>query len=322
MGTTTQVFAGNAAIPYAAFNLRDHYYSEMARFVIGSAKARLGGGLGAVVDLGAGIGISTMEVLKDPTVSRVVAVEPEEGMRYFCELNTMGDPRVQVLEGRGEDFRERITTFSWPDTNPVPAVVDAVLCCQVFHLFNPPGKESVVPTVLAQAAQVLRPGGVLAFDLGPSNYEFALRWSDHRSGKVNPGEIMTELAHPLYRMAHGFTYETAQREFPDFSRENLWPPAAARMDFEFLKRACEGAGFRDLEVHEDLLPVVGHRVVHFIRGGWAVFFRWGPLAELPSERKVALMSQTMNALFDVKDFADLCNVMSYHPTAVFTVVKV
>ena len=31
---------------------------------------------------------------------------------------------------------------------------------------------------------------------------------------------------------------------------------------------------------------------------------------------------TVGLLFDVKDFADLCNVMSYHPTAVFTVVKV
>ena len=145
-----QVFSGNAAIPYAAFNLRDPYYREMARFVIRAAEARFGKPLQTVVDLGAGIGISTMEILAHVDADcRVIAVEPEEGMRYFCGLNTMGDPRVEVVEGRGENLSEVITAFT---------SVNAVLCSQVFHLFNPPGKESVVPAVLKQIATVLETG--------------------------------------------------------------------------------------------------------------------------------------------------------------------
>jgi len=197
MDTITSVFAGNAAVPYAAFNLRDPYYSEMARFVINAAKARLGKTLVTVIDLGSGIGISTMEVLKDlGPDGRVIAIEPEEGMRYFCGLNTMGDPRVTIVDGRGEDFARQITTVSWSDMDKVP-MVDAVLCCQVFHLFNPPGKESLIPAVLKQIATVLRPGGIFAFDLGPSNFEFATPLVDHRSGGGERGEVITELAHRL-----------------------------------------------------------------------------------------------------------------------------
>src|SRR3989344_3760605 len=77
----SQVFSGNAAIPYAAFNLRDPYYREMARFVIRAAEVQFDKPFEAVVDLGAGIGISTMEILARVGADcRVIAVEPEEGM--------------------------------------------------------------------------------------------------------------------------------------------------------------------------------------------------------------------------------------------------
>ena len=84
MSQTTSVFAGNAAVAYAAFGLRDSYYPDMARFVIDAARARLGEEFDRIIDLGSGIGMSTMEVLKDTNSrGRVIAVEPEEAMRYF-----------------------------------------------------------------------------------------------------------------------------------------------------------------------------------------------------------------------------------------------
>lgn len=328
MSTTTSVFAGNAAVAYAAFNLRDPYYPEMARFVINAAKAKLDGRLGTVVDIGAGIGMSTMEILKDD-VDRVIAVEPEEGMRYFCELNTMGDPRVQVIAGRGEELieylgavRGRVSDiYNRSETADIVKKVDAVLCCQVFHLFNPPGKESLVPRLLSQVAKALRVGGVFAFDLGPSNFEFATPLADHRSGGGKRGEIITELAHPLYQRAHEILLGVVRREFPALARESLWPPAAARMSFKYLNEACEKAGLRNLEVSEELSPVSGKRVINFIRNGWTVFFRWPPLSELPTDRKLELMKEALNRLFQEEDFSAMSNVMSYHPTAVFTAVK-
>lgn len=323
---TTQVFAGNAAVAYAAFNLRDPYYQEMARLVIDAARARLGSAVGIGVDLGAGVGMSTMELRKD--AAYVIAVEPEEGMRYFCGLNVMGDPQVAVVEGKGENLSETIallasrrSNISALDDELVDPGVDAVLCCQVFHLFNPPDKGSLVPAVLQQIAAVLRTGGVFAFDLGPSNFEFATPLSNHRTGEAKRGEILTELSHPLYQRAHEIALRVVKREFPGFDRENLWPPAAARMSFEFLHDAYERAGLHDLEAREDFSPVPGRRVVNFIRNGWSVFFRWGPLAGLPSERKLNLMNEVLGELFREPNFEAMKTVMSYHPTAVFTAVK-
>lgn len=332
MGTTTQVFAGNAAIAYAAFNLRDPYYPEMARFVIEAAKSRLNSTLvtlGTVVDLGAGIGMSTMELLKEPSVERVIAVEPEAGMRYFCELNTMGDPRARVIEGRGENLSDVITPqlVGHDITLEREWKLDAVLCCQVFHLFNPPGQECLVPKVFAEVARVLQRSGVFAFDLGPSNFEFATPLSDHRAsrasgrGIIRRGEILTEFAHPLYQQAHAIAYDVVKREFSDFERENLWPPAAARMSFDFLRDACEQAGLHDLAVREDFSPVSGRRVINFLRNGWHVWFRWPPLSDLPAERKIALIGEVMNELFRQPDFEAMGSVMSYHPTAVFTAMR-
>lgn len=331
MGSTTTIFSGNAAVPYAAFNLRDDYYREMATFVVNVAKSRLGKkNLGTVVDLGAGIGISTMEILK--YAERVVAVEPDAGMRYMLELNVMGDPRVIVVDGRGEVLMQSLVPLNdlWKDvpglqdeqTQSYFVGFDAVLCSQAFHLFNPPDKESLVPKVLSEVSRVLRQGGVFAFDLGPSNYKFALPIADHRLGfPPQHGQIVTELAHPLYQRVHNIVLGIVRREFPDFGRENLWPSVAARMSFNFLSDSCEIAGLRNLQVSEDLSPVSGKRVIEFIRNGWTVFFRWPPLSELPSEKKLSLMNEALSQLFLLPDFEAMQSVMSYHPTAVFTVIK-
>ena len=224
----------------------------------------------------------------------------------------MGDPRVRVVDGRGENLVEAVGCDS---------PVNVIIACQVFHLFNPPSKESLVPVVLNQVATVLEPGGVFAFDLGPSNFEFATPLVDHRGGEGKTGEIVTELAHPLYRRAHQILLSVVRSQFPDFERESLWPSAAARMNLRYLSESCENAGLRDLEVSEDFSPISGKRVINFIRNGWAVFFRWPPLSELPTSQKLELMKEALGILFQEEDFSVMSNVMSYHPTAVFTAVK-
>lgn len=324
MAETTGIFSGNAAIAYAAFNLRDPYYREMVNAVIHGAQYATGRkNLGIVVDLGAGIGISTMEILKH--ADRVVAVEPDAGMRYMLELNVMGNPAVNVVEGRGESLVSALYRVDQLWTSSVLTHiflgVGAVLCSQVFHLFNPPGKETLVPKVLYQCMDSLKRGGVLAFDLSPSNYEFSLPLADHRNGEVRQGEIMTELAHPLYQRVHQVLLKLVKEKFPDFQRENLWPPVSARMSYAFLRDNCEVHRLGNFTVLEELVPISGERIIDFPRNGWTVFFRWPPLSELPAEEKLALMNTALSAVFLDPDFEAMKNVMAYHPTAVCTAVK-
>jgi len=93
------------------------------------------------------------------------------------------------------------------------------------------------------------------------------------------------------------------------------------MSLEGLSEACENAGLQNLNVSEDFSPVSGRRVNNFIRNGWTVFFRWPPLSELPTDRKLEIMDEALNRLFQEVDFAEMSIAMSYHPTAVFTAVK-
>jgi len=62
MGETPKLFANNAAVPYAAFNLRDPYYREMASYVAREAALVHILSENLAVDLGCGIGISTLEI--------------------------------------------------------------------------------------------------------------------------------------------------------------------------------------------------------------------------------------------------------------------
>ena len=309
----------NAAVKYAAFSLRDSYYSEMARHVIEAAQSRTNERCRTVVDLGAGIGMSTMELLR--YARRVIAVEPSDDMLEILNLNVMGDPRVQVLRGSGEGLYELLQKnfFEFQDLSDI--MVDAVFCCQVFHLFNPPNKKSMVPDVLNQIAGVLEPGGVVAFDLGPSQYEFEMNLSNHRKEGRCFGEILTELSHPLYQRAHEIAYRRVKEKVPRFRRKDLWPQPVTRMTFSFLAKACEQAGFVDVRVKERTSPVSGMRIINFIRNGWSVWFRWISDDVLSVDAKNEIMRETVRELFEDGEFADMQKIESYHPTAVFTAVR-
>ncbi len=301
-------FVLTMATGYAAFCCRDPYYSEMAAFVCKAAKEQLGRRPKIMVDLGAGIGMSTIQALEILEPDTLLAVEPNEESRHYCGLATMGDPRVAIKEGLGEKLAEVVS----------PSSVDVVVCCQTFHILSKP-ENGLLPQTLEQITEVLKPSGVFAFDLGPSNYKFALPLSDHRSGKVRDGETLTELSHPLYQKAHELAIREVQNRLPDV--ETLWPPPDPHQSFESLKSACEDAGLGHLVVQEYLSPVSGRRVIEFIRNGWSVFFRRGQPANLTAQEKLEIMNSFMAALFHHPDFQAMRQVMSYHPTAVLTAVK-
>ncbi|NLC58284.1 MAG: class I SAM-dependent methyltransferase [Armatimonadetes bacterium] len=97
-----------------------------------------------VVDLGSGTGISTR--LWTGRADEVVGVEPNADMRREAETHTQSP-----VEGTVIRYQEgRSTSTGLPD-----GCADIVTCSQSFHWMEPQ------PT-LAEAARILRPGGVFA----------------------------------------------------------------------------------------------------------------------------------------------------------------
>jgi hypothetical protein len=178
----------------------------------------------------------------------------------------------------------------------------------MFHLLRP-----VLDEALKNITAVLCDDGVLAFDLGPSNYAFDLPLEDHRLAAPQPGTVMTELAHPLYRRVHDLVYKAVKAKYPNFDRENLWPSPAMRYTKTELGEILERHGLELLHIKEIISPVAGCRVKEFIRNGWTVFFRWPPLDALPMDEKLAMMKSALSAVLKKED---LESVMAYHPTAV------
>jgi SAM-dependent methyltransferase len=96
---------------------------------------------GCLADLGSGTGIFTRLALDRGL--RVYAVEANPEMRAAAEAWLGGDPRFVSVAGTAE-----ATTLS-------DASVDAIVCAQAFHWFDP---VRVVP----EFDRILRPGGTIA----------------------------------------------------------------------------------------------------------------------------------------------------------------
>lgn len=300
---------------YAAHNLRYDYYRNMASLMVMAVQSRAAqtqNQLKQIADIGAGIGVSTKVILDSLNPDLLVAVEAEESMLEFMRLLLMGDPRVRMRQGRAESFSDAIQQY-------LPQA-DAIFFCQMIHILNAP-KGSLVPKALAEAGKVLRLGGVIAFDLASSHYQFELSLADHIGSKRSAGEILTELAHPLMQRAHEIMLELVKNEYPDFDREHLWPVPANRMKRSLLKTHLTRAGFSDMQVREELLPISGQEEIEFVRK-WSLetFLRWPPLDTLPLERKLEIIGLMAERLFQQPEFTSWEHVVAYHPTAIITAI--
>lgn len=303
----SKLFEGNIGAPYSAFNGQDQYYREMAELVVAEAiqaQASNRGEIDTILELGAGTGVST-KVILERIGAFVTALEPNESMRYFLELNHMGNPNVEFVGRRVQELVE----------DPL-GEFDAIICCQMFHLLR-----DDLTVALRVIEQNLRPGGTITFDLGPSNFvDWKCRLHDFRSTTgPTADEMITELSHPLYQTAHGAAYEWVKDSIPGFSRENLWAPKGKALSLAELEEAFSGAGLKIIRVNEFPVPIAGNRIVNFVRNAWTTWCRWDPLDKLPIEEKLKIVGAGLKALFDAPPA--LHRVIAYHPSVVITAIK-
>jgi ubiquinone/menaquinone biosynthesis C-methylase UbiE len=154
--------------PYAEQGFRtdadqyDRHRPEWPDAAIDRVMEHLGTGPeGVVLDLAAGTGKLTRRLL--PRVSRVIAVEPLDGMRRLLEESV---PEAEALPGTA-------------DAIPLAdGTVDAVFVAEAFHWF-------ATGEAVAEIARVLRPGGGLA-----------IMWNIHQFGDepwtATVGEVFGE----------------------------------------------------------------------------------------------------------------------------------
>lgn len=309
--TFSDVFAGNVAVPYAAFNLRDNYYREMARILFHSAipeRVDCYRRMKKVLEIGAGIGISSLvfaELLNEH-FQELHLLEPNEQMRALCGLNFLGDPRVHIHAGFAADLEKFPSQEFY-----------GVFASQMVHLLHPSMENSQLLDVAKKVRGVMVEGGVFAFDLGPSNFQFESPISDHRSGVVNRGEIMTELSHPLYQRAHAIMCDLVNRELgTGHNVTSLWPQSSAVMTREYLTETLLAAGFFSVRFEENVSPYLGvSRIMNFIRNGWAVFFRWVKHNEISQARQFELIELMVGQLFvELQTDKKLSESLAQHPT--------
>lgn len=304
----------DAVLPYVAFSLRDDYYRAMCDYILDEYAMVRSDEPKRIIEIGAGVGVSTLQIRRRyKNLEKFIAIEPSPQMKQLCSLHFMGDPKVQVLEGNAENIASLVRANT-SDT------FDLICMSQVVSSLHKSAEDSHLLDVFTQIKSLLSDEGACAFNLGPYEFSFPLAPYYHSFEKgeyveANPGEIITELNHPLYQILHNRVVEIVRGEL-DANCQLLWPPIAARMSKEWLQAKVREAGFtKSFSLNEYLYELSGDRVLEVMRNSWNVFFRFS-FADLPVDQKIDIMNRAFAQVYAHKNFEHLRKVKCYHPIAV------
>ena len=296
----SQLFGGTDT-PYMAFLAKDAYYPDCARKLAQGVYARRRTKDGHAIDLGAGCGGSGRVFIDFH--DKLTCVEPEEGLRRWLSFMFPENPRVRIVDGRAENLAE-----------VVQGPADVVYLCNVMpHLI---GRED---GPIQQISQALTPSGFCAFDLGPSNYTYEqLRLANFRDPSgAKPGEIATELGHPIQHLFYEHLRPIVEEKLAhlDLGKDS-WPPEKGRFTREGLTTAFGDHGM-DLAITEELMPIAGTRIKNFIAlGGRLVHFRKEPYNTVPVNVRDPIIEQALARTFEDPRFKTLEEISAYHPMAI------
>lgn len=285
----------NEAELFAAFNARNGYYRYIAERLVGHVRRFQGQNFGTVMDVLARTGYLARAVGE---TKRTFAVEHRPAFVDYLRTEFVADRHVRIVAEAPLDAAMRLK----PHT---------VLCCEQISMLHGDYAE-LVKRLADGRDDVLF---AFAFTLGPSHHAFTtLHLSDFRSGVVNPGEVMTELSHPIQQRVQQEVLRIVRERY-NYMGEDVWPPKAKQFDLAAIRSANEGAGLRQLSLNEEVFPVPGHQVVNYSQNGWTSFFRHAPLAEFPTETKIAVLIEAIELVRALPEYPGWCETEAYHPVA-------
>lgn len=286
---------------FREFNGRDPYYRHIAARAVQHLQMRVGIISGALVimDRNGGVTRALEAVARNITIvehrSPFLSCIADE---FAASANVITAP-AQSVEYLGETIAHLARTFS------------AALCVEQASLLQPRYPDFV----RALASRAFLGNMTFLMTLGPSHHRFAaFRIADYRSGEVKPGEIMSELSHPIHQAVQREVLRIV-RERHGYTRDDVWPPAAKAFDLTSIREANEAAGFRNLAVVEETFAVPGTHVYLYGQNGWTSFFRWSPLADLPIATKIAILREAIETVRARSEYDEWCGITAHHPVA-------
>lgn len=68
-------------------------------------------------------------------------------------------------------------------------------------------------------------------------------------------------------------------------------------------------------IAEEVFPVPGHQIHLYGQNGWTSFFRFAPLVDLPTDIKIAILTEAIETVRAMPEYDEWCATTANHPVA-------
>jgi hypothetical protein len=284
-----------------AYRARNAYYEVISE---GLAKnmTRFGPGTDVWVDLLGRTGYASLAVIEE-FCNRTYLIE--DRLNFRSNAWEKGDIRLIKPPTLADSIKALET---------IEASVDAVMCCeQMSFLQQDFGAFARSLGILKEKNPDLIFGGTM----GPSHHTFqTYRVADFRNGGVvDTGEVMTELSHPIHQAVHREVVRIA-KERHRYTRDDAYPHPTP-FSVPDLREKLTMAGFENLVIFENLIEVPGGAIHEFCQNAWTFYMRFPPLSELPTDAKIDILTEAIEAVRALPAYDNWCGIPAQHPVAYY-----